>query len=375
MNNGFTVLYNDESSRARRGVLQTAHGLIQTPQFMPVGTRGTVKAITPEEVQMAGGTMILANTYHLFLRPSAAIIEKIGGLHRFMNWNGSILTDSGGFQIFSLSRLVKKTEEGVLFASHIDGQRFLFTPEISILTQEALGSDVMMVLDDLLPSTSSHSVAAAAVDRTARWAARCRKAWIRSDRQLWAIIQGAIYPDLRRRSLAQLLDLDFPGYAIGGLAVGESAEQMYEITEVCTEGLPHRLPRYLMGVGTPENLLECVTRGVDLFDCVMPTRNARNGMLFTSRGKLSIKQARYASDSEPIDPECGCYTCCHYSRAYLRHLYMAGEILSATLNTIHNLHFYLELMSNIRKSIETGAFIKFKKCFLSRYLESQTDAN
>ncbi len=375
MNNGFTVLCRDESSRARRGVLQTAHGLIQTPQFMPVGTRGTVKAMTPEEVHSAGGTMILANTYHLFLRPSAAIVGKMGGLHRFMNWNGSILTDSGGFQIFSLSKLVKQTEEGVLFASHIDGQRFLFTPEMSIATQEALGSDIMMVLDDLLPSTSSYSAAAVAVDRTARWAARSKNAWTRSDRRMWAIIQGAVYPDLRRRSVDQLLDLEFPGYAIGGLAVGESAEQMYEMTEICTERLPQVFPRYLMGVGTPVNLLEGVSRGVDLFDCVMPTRNARNGMLFTAGGKLSIKQKRYADDPEPIDDACSCYTCRHYSRAYLRHLFMAGEILSARLNTIHNLHFYLDLMSRIRKSIESGVFTRFRTEFLSRYLESQANAN
>lgn len=372
MNQGFRLISSDQNTHARAGVLKTAHHEIMTPQFMPVGTRATVKAMTPEEVSDLGATIILANTYHLFLRPGHAIVEKMGGLHAFMNWHGAILTDSGGFQIYSLSKLVKTSEEGVCFASHLDGKKFLFKPEDSIDVQQSLGSDIMMVLDELVPSTSSYQLAESSVARTSRWAKRCQSAWTKRDSQLWGIVQGAIYPGLRRMSVEMLVEMDLPGYAIGGLAVGESADTMYEMVDVSTEYLPPTKPRYLMGVGTPDNLLECIARGVDLFDCVMPTRNARNGMLFTRFGKMNIKQARYAEDRNPVDHQCSCYTCNNYTRAYLRHLFTSGEILSARLNTIHNLHFYLSLMSNARSAIQNGQFKSFKTEFLNGYLQGET---
>lgn len=366
----FNLIKECKNTKARRGQLTTGHFTIETPQFMPVGTRATVKSITPEELVDNGATMILCNTYHMFLRPGHSIVKKLGGLHKFMNWKRGILTDSGGFQIFSLSKLSKCSDEGVKFASHLDGTRFMFRPEDSIEVQEALGSDVMMVLDELVGSDSSRDTIERAVDRTLKWALRCKQVWSGST-QLWGIVQGGVHEDIRVRCAQELTRMDFPGYAIGGLAVGESAAEMYRVTDIVTEHLPSNKSRYLMGVGLPENLIECVHRGVDLFDCVLPTRNARNGWLFTSNGKLIIKQARYKEDPLPIDPECQCYTCKNYSRAYLRHLFIANEILSSRLNTIHNLHFYLGLMKDIRSSIEDDRFPEFRIEFLRRYQNQQ----
>lgn len=354
-------------TRARLGRLHTVHGTIDTPHFMPVGTQATVKAMTPHEVAEMGAQMILGNTYHLFLRPGHKLIRDFGGLHEFMKWNRSILTDSGGFQIFSLSKLAKISEEGVTFDSHVDGERFLFRPEDAIAVQEALGSDVMMALDVLIPSDSDYAFTRRSVEQTVRWAQRCRDAQRNPNAQLWGIIQGALYKDLRKWCVDVMGELDFPGYAIGGLAVGEAITDLYATADYTASMLPEAKPRYLMGVGLPDNLVECVAMGIDLFDCVVPTRNARNGMIFTSRGKLIIKQSRYKEDRLPLDPECNCYTCRNFTRGYIRHLYMAGEILAARLNSIHNLWFYIKLMENIREALRTESFEVFRKSFLDAY--------
>ncbi len=363
----FQVKNQCKKTKARTGSLKTGHAQVATPAFMPVGTLGTVKAMTPSELESLGFQMILCNTYHLFLRPGHETIEKLGGLHQFIGWDKGILTDSGGFQIFSLNKLVKVTEDGVKFSSHLDGSKFLFRPEDAVKVQESFGSDIMMVLDELIPSNSDYRTSSAAVERTVRWARRCQLAQQRMDSQLWAIVQGGLFRDLRMQCIERLEAMDFPGYAIGGLAVGESTEELYATAEFTAEHLPGDKPRYLMGVGFPENLVECVSRGVDLFDCVVPTRSARNGLLFTSNGKVVIKQARYKEDPEPVDSECDCYTCRNFSRAYLRHLYMANEILGARLNTIHNLYFFNHLMRGIRMSIADGSFPRFKSDFLKKY--------
>ncbi len=369
--NPFKLQKKCSKTQARLGVLSTRRGLINTPRFMPVGTHATVKSMTPEELKDLGATIILANTYHLFLRPGHGTVERLGKLHRFMNWDGAILTDSGGFQIFSLGGLARASDEGVQFASHLDGTRFMFTPETAVEVQQALGSDIMMVLDHLIASTAGKSEMAHAVERTLKWAARCRNVWTDQTAQLWGIVQGGLFPELRADCARGLRELDFPGYAIGGLAVGESTEDLYRMTRITTENLPENRSRYLMGVGLPDNLIECVARGVDLFDCVLPTRNARNGMLFTRYGKMVIKQAKYREDPLPPDPECSCYTCQHYSRAYLRHLFINNEILSSRLNTIHNLHFYLNLMTDIRGAIAGDEFASFKDSFLRDYHSNQ----
>ncbi|MBN1297314.1 tRNA guanosine(34) transglycosylase Tgt [bacterium] len=363
----FSVLTSCSQSRARLGRLVTRSFTIDTPQFMPVGTCGAVKAMAPHELEALGVTMILANTYHLFLRPGHLLVRQMGGLHRFMGWNRGILTDSGGFQIFSLSDFAKISDEGVDFASHLDGTRFRFRPEDAVEVQEALGSDVMMVLDHLIPSTSKPDELKIAVDRTLNWAQRCKDAWTDRSADLWGIVQGGLSADLRIVCAKALTEIDFPGYAIGGLAVGESTQDLYAMTDVSVAALPSDRPRYLMGVGLPENLVECVARGVDLFDCVIPTRNARNGMLFTRSGKFIIKQARYRDDPRPPDPECECFLCRTFSRAYLRHLYMSGEILAARLATIHNLHFFMRLMSDIRDAIAQDRYDAFRKAFHVRY--------
>lgn len=337
---------------------------------MPVGTYGAVKAMSPDELKSLGVTMILANTYHMFLRPGHRLVRDLGGLHQFMHWDQGILTDSGGFQIFSLNEYAKISDDGVDFASHLDGERFHFRPEDAVEVQEGLGSDVMMVLDHLIPSTSDRGAVEDAVRRTLDWAARCRTAWSDRTADLWAIVQGGLYPDLRVMCAEELTRMDFPGYAIGGLAVGESTEDLYAMTEVSSDALPADRPRYLMGVGLPENLVECVARGVDLFDCVIPTRNARNGMLFTRSGRFVIKQARHRSDPRPPDPGCDCYLCRNFSRAYLRHLYMTGEILAARLATIHNIHFFMTLMCDIRKAIESDTFEAFRIDFHKAYSNS-----
>ncbi len=364
---GFDLLQRDTASQARRGRIHTRRGTIETPVFMPVGTLGTVKAMLPETLKEEGAEIILANTYHLFLRPGHELIRQLGGLHRFMNWDRPILTDSGGFQVFSLGQLRKISEEGVRFQSHIDGSSHLLTPEISIAVQEALGADIIMAFDECIPYPSSREYVAESTSLSGRWARRCKEARLEGDgAALFGIVQGGMYADLRARSAEELLEIGFDGYALGGLSVGEEAERMYSMMEATLPLLPAERPRYVMGVGTPENLLEGISRGVDMFDCVMPTRNARNGVLFTRFGKVSIKQARYADDPGPVDPECDCYVCRNYSRAYLRHLYQSNEILASVLNTRHNLHYYIGLMAGVREALEQGRFSQYKDAFYRR---------
>ena len=352
---GFEILHKDARTNARRGVLHTPHGDIQTPVFMPVGTAGAVKAMTHESLEALDARIILANTYHLYLRPGHERIEKLGGLHKFMSWNGAILTDSGGYQVFSHRDLRSIDEEGVQFRSHIDGSKNLFTPEKVIDIQRALGSDIAMVFDDCAAYPTGYADAESSMELSMRWAAKCREQWRRHDdgtSALFGIIQGSTYPDLRKRSAEALTELDFPGIAIGGLSVGEPKDLMYELVESTVPHMSWEKPRYLMGVGTPDDLVRCIEMGVDMFDCVLPTRNARNGCLFTSQGRILIKNAVYAEDQGPLDPDCSCLTCRRHSRAYLRHLFMSGEYLSAVYNTIHNVTFYLDMMRKMRESIE-----------------------
>ncbi|HJO45121.1 MAG TPA: tRNA guanosine(34) transglycosylase Tgt [SAR324 cluster bacterium] len=357
---------SNQDGTARAGKLDTPHGNILTPIFMPVGTLGTVKAAAPEELKALGTQILLGNTYHLHLRPGDELIHKLGGLHRFMNWDGPILTDSGGFQVFSLAKLLKREEEGVVFRSHIDGRKVKLTPESSIAIQQNLGSTIMMCFDECLELPAEREKVQRSLELTSRWATRCKDART-TDQALFGIIQGGGEEGLREESLQQLQEIGFDGYSIGGLSVGESNEEMYRVTRHIAPRMPSDLPRYLMGVGEPRDLLEGVEAGVDMFDCVLPTRNARNGSLFTSHGKISIKQARFREDPKPLDPECQCNTCQHYSRAYLRHLYLSGEILGMRLNTLHNLHFFLNLMKNARNAILENRFAAFKKEFLEGY--------
>jgi len=361
----FQVLKTDPTG-ARLGRLTTPHGVIDTPAFMPVGTAGTVKGLTQEALADLGVQILLGNTYHLYLRPGHELIRNMGGLHRFMSWPGAILTDSGGYQVFSLSDLRKVTDEGVRFRSHLDGSEHFLTPEKSLEVQQALGSDIAMVLDECIEYPAERGRAAEAARRTADWARRCRDyAREREDasttpgQALFGIVQGGAYADLRRESARRLVELDFPGYAIGGLAVGEPHEMTCELAAAAAAELPAARPRYLMGVGLPEQLSDYVACGVDMMDCVLPTRNARNGCLFTSAGRISIKNARYAADSRPLDENCSCMVCRNYSRAYLRHLYMANEVLAAILNTHHNVHFYLDTMRKIRQAIAFGELAGF----------------
>jgi queuine tRNA-ribosyltransferase len=347
----FRIIHKDAGSSARVGLMASPHGEISTPAFMPVGTRGTVKTVSPDEVWDLGYRMILANAYHLYLRPGHELVERHGGLHKFMNWPGGILTDSGGFQVFSLARLRKVTEEGVLFQSHIDGSSHLFTPELSVQVQESLGSDIIMCLDDVKGYPVEKTVAREASERTARWAERCLKSKKRVDPALFGIVQGSMFSDLRELSARSLTDLDLDGYAVGGLSVGEPREIMVEMIEVTLPLLPEKSLRYLMGVGKPADILDGVLRGVDLFDCVLPTRNARNGMLFTSRGEKNIKNARYRDDPDPPDPACACPLCNNYSLSYLRHLFLEKEIYGLRLATIHNLSFYSRMMESIREAV------------------------
>jgi len=334
---------------------------------MPVGTQGTVKAVLPETLTELGAQIILANTYHLFLRPGHELIRRLGGLHSFMNWERPILTDSGGFQVFSLGALRQINEEGVRFQSHLDGSSHILTPESSIAVQESLGADIIMAFDECIPYPSSRDYVAASTERSSRWARRCKEARRGEDgAALFGIVQGGMHADLRTRSADDLMQIGFDGYAVGGLSVGEEADLMYEVMDVTLPLLPVDRPRYVMGVGTPENLIEGISRGVDMFDCVMPTRNARNGVLFTSFGKVSIKQARYLEDPLPVDPDCSCYVCRNYSRAYLRHLYQSNEILASMLNTWHNLHYYLTLMKGARQAIEDGTFADYRRDFYRR---------
>jgi queuine tRNA-ribosyltransferase len=369
----FTVHQRDPDSRARTGLLDLPHGSVQTPVFMPVGTNATVKAITNEQLEDLGINLILGNTYHLFLRPGLEVLQRSGGLHSFMSWKHNILTDSGGFQIFSLAPFRKIEEQGVIFRSHLDGSRFQLTPEDVVDIQRALGSDILMPLDLCTPPGIGEKEAQQAVDLTTRWAGRSKNRWLASDPtvqgNLFGIIQGNFYAPLRKRSAEQLLELDLPGYAIGGLSVGESFSVFQEILDLSAGLIPERYPRYLMGVGTPEYILEAVERGIDMFDCVFPTRTARNAQAFTSRGPLSLKTEAVKLDQQPIDPECSCSTCRRYSRAYLRHLFKTKEILAAMLTTQHNLSFIQSLVLSIRQSIGEGKFRSFKEGYLGRYGE------
>ncbi|MGQ9599716.1 MAG: tRNA guanosine(34) transglycosylase Tgt [Anaerolineae bacterium] len=362
----FSVLYTDSDSQARLGRLTTPHGEIATPAFAPVGTQATVKALDPRDLSELGAELILANTYHLYLRPGAEVIAEMGGLHRFMGWEGPILTDSGGFQVFSLAAQRTVTEMGVAFRSHLDGSLHLFTPEKVIHIQELLGADLIMCLDECAePHDRAYNEQALA--RTHAWAEACRAAHRRPDQALFGIVQGGIFPDLRQQSAEFLVRLDFPGYAIGGLSVGETKEEMQAMLEVTVPLLPADKPRYLMGVGAPEDLLESVARGIDLFDCVLPTRLARNAALLTRHGRINIRNARFERDPAPIEEGCRCYCCRHFSRAYLRHLFKAEELLAYRLATIHNVHFMIELMREIRQAIAEGRFRSFKEQFLADY--------
>ena len=359
----FQILHQDSGCRARAGRLTTPHGEIQTPIFMPVGTNASVKAMRPENLKDAGAQIILANTYHLYLRPGHRLVEKMGGLHRFMAWDRPILTDSGGFQVYSLTELRKITEEGVKFRSHIDGSMHLLTPELSIKVQESLGADIIMCFDECPPAAAERDYVERSLAMTTRWARRCKDAHTRQDQHLFGIVQGGRFSELRQRSLQELQEIGFDGYALGGLSVGEEKPVMHEVMDACSEQLPHDHPRYIMGIGTPEDLVEAVWRGYDMFDCVMPTRNARNGMLFTSQGRLNIKRKQYEEDQGPLDPTCDCYVCQNYSRAYLRHLFRTGEILASMLNTHHNIAWYLSLMARIREAIKQDQFELFRKEF------------
>ncbi|MDA3902727.1 MAG: tRNA guanosine(34) transglycosylase Tgt [Desulfuromusa sp.] len=363
----YVLLQQDSDSQARRGRISTSRGEIETPVFMPVGTLATVKAMLPETLKEIGSQIILANTYHLYLRPGHKLVQQLGGLHKFMHWDRPILTDSGGFQVFSLGDLRKITEEGTAFQSHIDGSKHILTPELSVEIQLALGSDIVMVFDECIPHPAERAYVVDSTNRSARWAKRCREILPSgSTSALFGIVQGGMELDLRKQSVEQLREIGFEGYALGGLSVGEETSLMYDTMEYSLPLLPVDRPRYVMGVGTPENLLEGVARGCDMFDCVMPTRNARNGMLFTSFGKISIKQAQYRGDERPLDPDCQCYVCRNYSRAYLRHLYTSNEILASVLNTQHNLYYYQQLMAGIRQALENGNFTEFRSDFYNK---------
>ena len=363
----FTVLHQDTKTRARLGCLQTPHGEVQTPVFMPVGTQATVKTMLPEEVRRLGGEIILSNTYHLYLRPGHQLIRDAGGLHRFMGWDGPILTDSGGFQVFSLSKLRKVRDDGVAFRSHIDGSEHFFSPEHAMEVQACLGSDIAMAFDECAPYPCTYKDAQTAMERTTNWAARCRESSLASGQAVFGIVQGGMYRDLREQSARELVALGFPGYALGGLSVGEPKEIMYQVLDYTVPLLPKEKPRYLMGVGSPDCLLEGVARGIDMFDCVLPTRIARNGTVFTSRGRLVVRNAEYARDFSPLDPDCDCYACRHFTRAYIRHLVKANEILGIRLTTIHNLSFILDLMVKIREAVGQGVLMEFREEFLSRF--------
>jgi queuine tRNA-ribosyltransferase len=363
----FDLIHQDSSSFARASVLHTPHGDIPLPAFAPVGTQATVKTLAPDELSEMGASLILANTYHLYLRPGTDVIERLGGLHGFMGWTGPILTDSGGFQVFSLEGLRKVSDEGVVFRSHIDGSQHLFSPEKVIDIQERIGADIIMVLDECAAPTDLE-YNRAALRRTHLWAQRCREAHRREDQALFGIVQGGVFPELREESARFLSALDFAGYAVGGLSVGETKDQTWATLGATVPFLPANHTRYLMGVGSPEDLLEGVARGVDLFDCVLPTRLARNGALFTSRGRINIRKAEFASDGGPVEDGCGCYTCRRFSRAYLHHLFKAEEVLGLRLNTVHNLYFLLDLMRRIRCAILNDTFLEFKSEFQKAYV-------
>jgi queuine tRNA-ribosyltransferase len=376
----FQVLATDPSSQARTGIITTAHSVIETPVFMPVGTRGTVKALTQEMLETLDARIILGNTYHLFLRPGHKLIAELGGLHKFMSWGRSLLTDSGGFQVFSLGDLRKIKEEGVEFRSHLDGSKQFISPEVSMQIQHALGSDIVMAFDECTPYPATHEVAKKSLELTTRWAVRSRREFdelkkTEKSSSLFGIVQGSVYHDLRKQSLEQLFEIGFEGYAIGGLSVGEEKHQMYDTTEFITPLLPKEKPRYLMGVGTPEDLVESVARGIDMFDCVMPTRNARNGQVFTTYGKVNVRNAKHAKEAVPLDEECACSVCQRYTRAYIRHLYLNDEILASILCSYHNIAFYLDTMRQIRQAIALGEFATFRARFLEKFRVSPRSAS
>jgi queuine tRNA-ribosyltransferase len=364
----YELIKECKQSGARLGRLHTPHGIIETPAFMPVGTQATVKAMTTDELKDIDAQIILSNTYHLYLRPGHQLVEKAGGLHKFMNWDRPILTDSGGFQVFSLGHLRKITEDGVEFRSHLDGSKHFLSPEKVIEIENAIGADIIMAFDECAPYPAERSYVKNSLERTTRWAKRCKEAHGKPDQQaLFGIIQGGMYKDLREQSAKEIIDLDFPGYAVGGLSVGEPKPLMYEVLDYTTPLMPKDKPRYLMGVGSPDCLIEGAIRGIDMFDCVLPTRIARNGTALTSLGKVVIKNAKHTEDFSPLDPNCSCNTCRNYSKAYLRHLYKAEEILSARLVTYHNLHFLLALMENVREAIRQDRLLDYRKEFFQKY--------
>ncbi len=374
---GFKIIKKDEGTSARTGLINTPHGQINTPVFIPVGTQASVKTLCSKEMEDLGAEMILGNTYHLYLRPGHKLIEKAGGLHKFMSWHKPILTDSGGYQVFSLNPLAKVTEGGVSFKSYLDGSSHQFTPEKVIEIQHSLDADIIMPLDECVPYPSSYPFTRRATEFTMDWARRSKfeheKGSSKERQTLFGIIQGGVYPNLRELCAGFMVDLDFPGFALGGLSVGEPNEMRLEMTELTIGFLPEDKPRYVMGVGTPEDIVEAVYRGVDMFDCVLPTRNARNGTIFTRRGKMIIKAARYAEDFSPIDESCNCLACRNYSRAYIRHLFQSGEIAGLRLATIHSLYFYLDLMKRIREAVLKGTFAEWRKNFLEEYNSSKPE--
>ena len=364
----FEVLKECKETRARVGRLTTPHGVVDTPVFMPVGTQATVKAVAPRDLEAMGAQIILSNTYHLYLRPGHDLVQEAGGLHQFMNWQGSILTDSGGFQVFSLSRLNKITEDGVWFRSHIDGSKHFFSPEKAIAIENTLGADIIMAFDECTPYPCEHDYAKAAMERTHRWAARCQQAHQPTERQaLFGIIQGSTFADLRQESAKYLVDLDFPGYGIGGLSTGEPKPLMYDMLEVTVPIIPQTKPRYLMGVGSPDCLMEGTIRGIDMFDCVLPTRVARNGTAFTSEGRVVVRNAAYARDFSPLDPKCDCYACQNFTRAYIRHLINTNEILGLQLVSIHNLHYLIQLMNGLRQAIWEDRTLSYVRSVLASW--------
>jgi queuine tRNA-ribosyltransferase len=364
----FSLRNKDKTTAARRGTLTTPHGIIETPIFMPVGTHAAMKAMTPVQVKESGAQIILANTYHLHLRPGESLVEKAGGLHAFMGWNGPILTDSGGFQVFSLPNK-RITEEGAFFKHEITGEEVFLDPARAMAIQEALGADIIMSFDECIPYPCDRSYAEMSTKKTIRWARQCREAHTRTDQALFAIVQGSVYEDLRAMCARELVKMDFPGYAIGGVSVGEGLELLKKVVGYTAPHLPEDKPRYLMGVGLPEDILESVERGIDMFDCVIPTRYARSATLFTNRGRIRLTHKNYRRDFYPIEPNCGCYTCANFTRAYIHHLFNANEVLSAILASIHNVHFYLNMMAEIRRAIEEDRFAEYKSKFLEEYVK------
>ncbi|HTP64234.1 MAG TPA: tRNA guanosine(34) transglycosylase Tgt [Geobacteraceae bacterium] len=363
----FRLLKKDRKCSARRGTLTTPHGKIETPVFMPVATHAAMKAMTPRQVSECGAAIILANTYHLHLRPGEGLVEKAGGLHRFMAWDGPILTDSGGFQVFSLPNK-RITEEGAFFRHEITGEEVFLDPARAVAIQEALGADIIMAFDECIPYPCDRDYAAKSTAKTIRWASQCQKAQTRKDQSLFAIVQGSVYEDLRASCARELVAMDFPGYAIGGVSVGEGLELLKQVVGFTAPHLPENKPRYLMGVGLPEDILESIERGMDMFDCVIPTRYARSATLFTRRGRIRLTHKNYRRDFYPIDPSCDCYTCRNFTRAYIHHLFNANEVLSAILASIHNVRFYILMMEEIRQAIEDGRFFDYKRQFLAEYM-------